>query len=246
MTRTEPRSSRGSSIKVVLAALPVLLILIGLGTWQLDRLAWKNDLIARIDAGLAADPVELPGLIDNAAHWDYVRVRVTGTFLHDREAYIGPRLYPGPDGRMQAGVHVLTPLVRGDGGGVVLVDRGWVPLDRRDPASRANGQVVGPVTVTGIGRKPQDRGFMQPDNRPATREFFWLDMPALAGMAGAVTLSPVVVQADNTANPGGLPIGGRTIVSLKNDHLSYALTWYGLALTLIGVLVAAGWRRRRA
>lgn len=226
------------------AALVALLILVGLGTWQLDRLAWKNGLIARIEAGLAADPVELPTSIDRPADWEYTRVRVTGRFMHDREAYIGPRLYAGPDGRQQQGVHVLTPLVRDDGAGTVLIDRGWIPLDRRDPSTRADGQPDGSVTIAAIARVPQDRAFMQPDNDPGTRTFFWLDMPALAAIAGVDHLAPLVLQADATPNSGGLPIGGRTIVVLKNDHLSYALTWYGLALTLVGVFIAASFRRQ--
>ncbi|OYQ32573.1 hypothetical protein CHU95_17480 [Niveispirillum lacus] len=227
-----------------IAALLALVILLGLGTWQLERLAWKTDLISRVEAGLAADPVDLPASINSPADWDYVRVRVTGRLLHDNETYIGPRLYPRPDGRQEQGVHVLTPLLRDDGAGIVLIDRGWVPLDKRDPASRPEGQVGGSVTISAIARVPQDRAFMQPDNDPATRTFFWLDMKALAAIAGADRLAPLVLQADATANPGGLPIGGRTIVVLKNDHLSYALTWYGLALTLIGVFVTASFRRR--
>lgn len=226
------------------AALAAFIVLVGLGSWQVERLGWKNDLIARIDAGLAADPVDLPVEIDQPADWEYRRVRVTGRFLHAQESYIGPRLYAGPDGRQRQGVHVLTPLVRDDGGGTVLVDRGWVPLDRRDPATRAEGQVEGLVTVTAIARVPQGRGFMQPANAPDKREFFWLEMDALAVIAGVGHLAPLVLQADAAPNPGGLPIGGRTIVQLKNDHLSYALTWYGLALTLVGVFVAASFRRQ--
>ncbi len=227
-----------------IAALVALVILLGLGTWQVERLAWKTDLISRIEAGLATEPVDLPASIDKPADWDYVRVRVTGRFLHDRESYIGPRLYPRPDGRQEQGVHVLTPLVRDDGAGTVLIDRGWVPLDRRDAATRSEGQVAGSVAIAAIARVPQDRVFMQPDNDSTSRTFFWLDMPALARIAGADRLAPVVLQADASANPGGLPLGGRTIVTLKNDHLSYALTWYGLALTLVGVFVAASFRRR--
>lgn len=227
-----------------IATLVALVILLGLGTWQVERLDWKTDLIRRVEAGLAAEPVDLPATIDKPSDWDYVRVRVTGRFLHDRESYIGPRLYPRPDGRQEQGVHVLTPLLRDDGAGIVLIDRGWVPLDKRDPATRAEGQVAGSVTIGAIARVPQDRAFMQPDNDPGKRTFFWLDMQALAGIAGADRLAPLVLQADAGPNPGGLPVGGRTIVALKNDHLSYALTWYGLALTLVGVFIAASFRRR--
>lgn len=243
MSATARRQFRPRLIPAI-AAFIALAILLGLGTWQVERLGWKTDLIKRVEAGLAADPVELPASIDRPADWDYVRVQVTGRLLHDKEVYIGPRLYPRPDGRQEQGVHVLTPLVRDDGAGTVLIDRGWVPLDKRDPASRAPGQVEGSVTISAIARVPQDRAFMQPDNDTASRTFFWLDMQALAGIAGVERLTPLVLQADATANPGGLPIGGRTIVALKNDHLSYALTWYGLALTLVGVFIAASFRRR--
>lgn len=243
MPATARRQFRPRPIPSI-AAFIALVILLGLGTWQVERLGWKTDLIRRVEAGLAAEPVDLPASIDKPADWEYVRVRVTGRFLHDRESYIGPRLYAGPDGRQQQGVHVLTPLLRDDGAGTVLIDRGWVPLDRRDPATRTEGQVDGRVTISAIARVPQERAFMQPDNEPAKRTFFWLDMPALAAIAGADRLAPLVLQADATANPGGLPIGGRTIVALKNDHLSYALTWYGLALTLVGVFIAASFRRR--
>jgi surfeit locus 1 family protein len=226
------------------ATLVALVILLGLGTWQVQRLHWKTDLLARIEAGMKADPLPLPAVVDDPARWDYRRAYVTGHFLHDKEALIGPRLYPGPDGRMQPGLHVLTPLVRADGGGVVLVDRGWIPLDKRDPASRAEGQVAGEVTITGILRDPGGRGWMQPDNDPVRNEWYWFDLPALAHFAGVDALASMVLQADATANPGGYPIGGRTILKVKNDHLSYVLTWYGLALTLVGVYLAASFRRR--
>lgn len=226
------------------ASLLALIILVGLGTWQVQRLHWKTDLLARIEAGMQADPVALPAMVADPAAWDYRRATVTGQFMHDKEALIGPRLYPGPDGRMLPGLHVLTPLVRSDGGGIVLVDRGWIPLDKRDPASRAAGELAGEVSISGILRAPEPRAWMQPENDPARNDWYWFDLPALARFAAVPALAPLVLQADATPNPGGYPIGGRTILKVKNDHLSYALTWYGLALTLVGVYLAASFRRR--
>lgn len=226
-----------------LATLLALMVLVGLGTWQMQRLDWKTALIARIEARIHSAPEPLPATIDDPAAWDYRPATVTGIFLHDKEQVLGPRTMAGPDGLARMGVHVLTPLQRADGGGIVLVERGWVPAERQDPASRAEGQVADTVTVAGIARLPQGRSWMQPDNRPGDRFWFWYDLPAMAAAAGVGAVQPVILQAGPAPNPGGLPVGGRTVVQIKNDHLSYALTWYGLAATLIGVYIAFSLRR---
>jgi len=230
------------SLWMTVSAAVALAILIGLGTWQWQRLQWKNDLIARMEAQLSADPMPLPADIGDPAAWDFRPVSVTGTFLHDRELYLGPRTGKSADGLNRTGVHVITPLVLGDGR-TVLVDRGWVPDDRRDPDRRADGQVPGVVTIHGIARVPSGPGPMQPDNRPDENFWFWSDLPAMADAAGVDSVVPVLVEAGPAANPGGFPQGGRTIVTLTNNHLSYALTWWGLGLTLIGVWIAASFRR---
>lgn len=232
------RPSLWMSVSTVLC----LAVLVGLGTWQLQRLAWKTELIHRIEMRVGEPPAPLPVAIDDPDAWDYKPVTVTGTLLNDRELFIGPRLAVGPDGLNRPGVHVLTPLVRVDGS-IVLVDRGFVPTERRDPSTRADGQLTGPVTVTGIARRPGGRAWLQPDNDPAGNNWFWYDLPAMAMAAGVEGFGPVIVQAGPEPNPGGWPLGGRTIVRLPNNHLSYALTWYGLALTLVGVYVAASFRR---
>lgn len=237
-----PRRFR-PSLWMTVASVVSLAILITLGTWQWQRLAWKTELIDRIESRLDAPPAPLPTDIEDPLAWDYRPVSVTGTFLHDRELHLGPRTWQDSSGVNQTGVHVLTPLVRADGQGTVLVDRGFVPMDRRDPASRPEGQVAGTVTVEGIARAPGDPNWMQPDNRPDENFWFWLDMDAMAEAAGVDDLSPVVVQAGPAPNPGGLPLGGRTVVAIPNNHLSYVVTWYGLALTLIGVWFVASFRR---
>ncbi|MFN8720309.1 MAG: SURF1 family protein [Rhodospirillales bacterium] len=225
-----------------LFALGCLVVLIGLGTWQLERLAWKADLVDRIGRQVAAPPVPLPGAVSDAAAWDYRRVAVTGRFLHDREMLVGGKPLHG-----RVGWHVVTPLERADGGGSVLVMRGWVPDDRRDPARRAEGQVTGAVTVEGIARIPAPRAWMQPEDRPAENVWYVVDvakMAAAARLAGPV--APVVVEAGPQPVPGGLPEGGRTRLSIPNNHLQYVITWYGLAGALVAVWIARSIRRRRA
>ena len=220
-----------------LATLAALVLLVSLGTWQMNRLHWKEALIAERYAALAAPAEPLPADADWPA-WEFRRVEVQGTFRHDLE-----QLY-GASGRGgQLGHHVLTPLVRPDGT-ALLVDRGWVPADRSHPATRREGQPAGPVAIAGIARyRGEDTSnWFTPANQPDQAMWFSYDIAAL-GRAVGLPLLPVVVEADDRPNPGGLPIGGLTHIQLPNDHLQYAITWYGLALTLVAVYVSFSLRR---
>ena len=220
-----------------LAALAALLVLVSLGTWQVERLRWKEALIAERDAQLAAPGALLPARADWPA-WDFRRVEVRGAFRHDLEQLFGASGHGG-----QVGHHVLTPLLRADGS-ALLVDRGWVPADRYHPATRREGQLEGPVTITGIARYRGEHtaNWFTPANQPEQGMWFSYDLPALEEALG-LTLLPVVVEADDRPNPGGLPIGGMTRTALTNNHLQYAITWYGLALTLVAVYVTFSLQR---
>lgn len=215
-------------------------ILVGLGVWQLHRLAWKDAIVARIEARTRAAPQPLPP----PARWDelkpqdyeYRRVEQHGQFDNAKEAYI---LRASADGPVY---HVITPL-KLDGGGTVLVDRGSVPAERRDPATRQAGQPKGEVTVTGLMRPPEDRNAFTPPDVPQKNEFYTRDPTEIAAHFGLVDAAPFVVDADATPNPGGWPKGGDTIVDVPNNHFSYALTWFGLALGLLTVFVSFAWKR---
>src|SRR3546814_3771725 len=117
------------------------------------------------------------------------------------------------------GLHVVTPLVRADGAGAVLVDRGWVPFERRDPATRAEGQIAGEVTVEGIVRLAKEQGLYIPDNEPDKNLWFYIDPPAMAQAAGLESLSPFYVLAGENKVPGGFPIGRQWQLDIRNDHL---------------------------
>jgi surfeit locus 1 family protein len=217
-----------------------LVVLLGLGTWQLERLEWKRALIAEREAKLASAPEILPPGSDAWADWDFRSVVVEGEFRHDLEQLFGVAAIDG-----QVGHHVLTPLVR-PGGAAVLVDRGWVPAMHSHPAARRQGQLAGPVQVTGIARFRADNrpGWFTPDNRPAQGHWYWYDLSALE-TALRLELLPVVIEADRAPNPGGLPLGGQTRTELPNNHLQYAITWYGLAAGLLGVWISFGLARGR-
>lgn len=226
------RPTLGSTVATVV----VFAILLGLGTWQLVRLDWKTDLIAERTARLEAPPIALPTEDAELDAVMWAPVTLTGQFLHDQELLLAARSQRG-----NVGSHVLTPFVRNEGP-VVLVNRGWVPDDRRDPSARAAGQLQGTVTIRGLVTPGAGRNAFTPDNDPATNFWLSVDYPAMSAAVGR-DLQPVVIDADATPNPGGFPLGGQTRLSIPNDHLQYAITWYLLALTLVVVYVA--WNRKR-
>lgn len=217
-----PRSALTLAVLGVISALGIA-VLLGLGTWQVQRLGWKTDLIARVEARRAADPVPVPtDWADVTRDSDeYREVTVTGRFLHDQSVQTQAVTVIG------AGFWVMTPLQAADG--IYLVNRGFVPADDRDGASRPGGE----VTVTGLIRMTEpDGGFLR-SNDPAADRWFSRDVAAI-GAAKGLTLAPFFIDADRGE---GLPVGGLTVVSFPNNHLSYALTWYALALGLAGASV---------
>ena len=203
-----------------------------LGVWQVERRAWKLALIATVDARIHAAPRPLP--TDWHDDWRYVRVRTTGTFRHDRETLVQALTERGP------GWWVMTPL--DTAAGTVLVNRGFVPDERRDPATRRAGQVPGPVTVTGLLRADEPGGGFLRGNDPAAGRWYSRDVQAIGRARNLARLAPWFIDAEAGATPGGYPIGGLTVVSFRNAHLVYALTWFALAgLSLFGA--ATVWRR---
>jgi surfeit locus 1 family protein len=237
-----------SLVAPALATLVALAVLVSLGVWQLERKAWKESLIAQIEARAHGAPGEIvpePAWASwRASDDEFRRVRLTGTFLHDLEVPVHG-LTAGSGGRAAQGYFVFTPLRRPDGS-TVIVNRGFVPTELRDPAARAAGQVAGEVAVMGLVRAPESPRLFVPENDPSRNEWFSRDVGAMARAKGLARTAPFIVDADASPNPGGWPKGGQTRLSIPNDHLTYALTWFGLALTLLGVVGAYAWGRRRA
>jgi surfeit locus 1 family protein len=221
-----------------LFTVPALIVLLGLGTWQVQRLYEKREQIAERTARTTAAPIALPAAgtplsAAALADLDYRHGAATGVFLHELEMYLAARTLEG-----SVGYQIVTPLQEADGS-VVLVNRGWVPEAGKNPAKRPEGQVGGSVTVDGAIRAPGAQHWLQPDNEPARNIWFWSDLPAMAAHAGIAPgkLVPVFLEAGPAPNPGGIPIGGQTKVNLPNDHLQYAITWYALAAGLVVIYV---------
>ena len=243
---TMRRRSTLAAVGLAILMLIVFVVLIALGTWQVQRRVWKLHLIAEVQARVHAPPISAPGPSAwsgiNAEHDVYRRVRVTGAFDNAKEALVMAVTEKGP------GFWVVTPLKTPDGFSV-LINRGFVPDDRKDAASRLAGQSVGPVTITGLMRMSEPRGGFLRSNAPADNRWYSRDVQAIAAAKGVSNAAPYFIDADSTPNPGGLPVGGLTVIAFPNSHLTYALTWYGMALLLAGAggyILREEWRGRHS
>lgn len=221
----------------ILIALPIILLCIALGGWQIQRLHWKEGLIAQRDQALRAPPVSAPDSLAAARALDLHRVTAGGVFSNDKEILLHA-IAPGG----AAGFDVLTPL-RAPNGRHIFINRGFVPSKFADPRSRIAGQPAGSITVVGLLRLPpaSKPGWFLPDNRPTPREWFWIDLPAMAKADGLSGVAPFYIDADATPNPGGWPRGGTTLPDLPNNHLQYALTWFSLAIAA-AIIFYRAWR----
>jgi surfeit locus 1 family protein len=225
------------------------MVLIGLGTWQVERKAWKEALIAALTERLGAPPQALPAQatwqnLDPAID-EYRRVKFTAQFDHAAEALVygaASAFRPDVSG---PGYWVFTPARLTDGS-LIMVNRGFVPEDRKDPKSRAAGQVTGPVEIVGALRWPDARHWFTPNDDAAHNLWFNRDPAAIAAAKRLGAVAPFFVEMEAPVPPGGLPSPGKIVVNLPNNHLQYAITWYGLAAALVGVFVvwAFGSRRR--
>ncbi|MGK6320488.1 SURF1 family protein [Sphingomonas sp. DT-204] len=221
---------------IALALLAAIAGLIALGVWQLHRRTWKLALIAQVEHRLAAAPVAAPG----PEAWPrigrddaYLRIRLRGTYQHDRETLVQAATELG------GGYWVMTPL-RSDGGFTVLVNRGFVPPERRE----AHDRPAGAVDVAGLLRVSEPGGGFLRANDPATARWYSRDVPAIAAAKHLGTIAPYFVDADVASSPGW-PRGGLTVVRFPNNHLVYAITWFAMAALLIAALVRLAWRPHR-
>jgi surfeit locus 1 family protein len=210
----------------LLVALPVLAVLLYLGTWQVERLGWKAEVLRQIAAAEQGPAQPLAGSAER-----FAKVRATGRFDHAREALLelevrGPVL----------GARLLTPLLR-DGQPPLLVDRGWVPVTRDQPIARPQGE----VSVEGFIRPGEARNSFSATDDTAARRFFTFDPAAIGAAMGLAEVAPFGLVA--LGGPGGLPDPARSLPRPSNSHLGYAITWFGLALSLLGVFFV--WARRR-
>jgi surfeit locus 1 family protein len=209
---------------------------LALGSWQLERRAWKLDLIDRVADRVHAPPAPVPG----AAQWsavskaadEYRRVKATGLFLNDAETLVQATTELG------GGYWVLTPLWLQDGS-VVLVNRGFVPPESRDRARRAAAEPAGMTTVIGLMRMTEPHGAFLRHNDPANDRWYSRDVQAIGAARGLTRVAPFFIDAEAAKPPASgaaAPVGGLTVIAFHNNHLMYAITWYTLAFMVAGAV----------
>lgn len=205
---------------------------VGLGIWQVYRLQWKLDLIAAVDARVEAPAVSAPGVNAVVTREDdaYRHVFITGTYIEPLQTLIYYSTQLGP------GYFVMTPLLRDDGS-YVLINRGFVPEGRqKDPSRYAPPE--GKVTVEGLLRMSEDRSWLfSRANEPEEGQWYRRDVASIMRTKGLVPYAPYFIDAAAGDSPGELPIGGLTVVKFRNSHLSYALTWFVMALGTLALYV---------
>tara|TARA_Y100000590_G_scaffold468792_1_gene653147 strand:- start:1450 stop:2175 length:726 start_codon:yes stop_codon:yes gene_type:complete len=211
-----------------------IVLLICLGTWQLHRLDWKTNLIRERESGFFAPSVTINSK-NHLEQYFWRRVEVSGSFDHSKELFLAARSLRG-----NVGFHILTPFKQTNGK-TILINRGWVPREKKESSSRLKGQIQGQITLEGILTPGSGKGPFTPENDKDKNVWLYVNFKEMSDIVG-VHLEPAVIDMIETA-PGGFPIGSQTRINLPNDHMQYAITWYALALALACVWFV--WNKNR-
>jgi surfeit locus 1 family protein len=206
-----------------------LIILLVLGSWQVKRLLWKNQLVTQTESRMAMPAIPLPYGKPDIDSLKYRKFIVSGHFLHDKEVHLftGAKVMRG-----KPGYNIFTPLVR-DNGSAVLVDRGWVPASKKERSKRPETLVEGEVSLVGMLHEGEHKATFTPENDIEKNLWFWIDIPTIAGFSGN-DMDNVYVRAllDKSAE-NSLPVAGESKIEVRNDHLQYAIIWYSFAIILL-------------
>ncbi|KAM4663774.1 surfeit locus protein 1 [Discoglossus pictus] len=226
-------SGEDTILKWLLLLIPVATF--SLGTWQVQRRKWKLKLIEDIESRVSAKPIPLPTDPAELKSLEYCPVKVRGHFDHSKEIYLLPRTLVDPEkearnagqitSSTESGAHVVTPFYCSDLGITILVNRGFIPRKKVNPESRLKGQIPGEVELVGIVRLTEMRKPFVPENDPQRNRWHYRDLEAMARATGA---EPILIDAVIGSTVPGGPIGGQTRVTLRNEHMQYIITWYGL------------------
>lgn len=237
MTDNRPSSVKTRRGAIVLVAVIAGLLISGLsalGSWQIQRLGWKHDLIARIEQNIHAAPIAAPDSdswqqADQKA-FEYRAVHAAGHYLNDKEIAVAALTERG------SGYWIVTPFQR-DSGEVIYINRGYVTSTKRMAQSRASGQIDGETSVTGLLRLSEPKGFFLRQNEPDKNIWHARDIEVFAERAGLDNVPSYFIDANAEQNRADRPEGGLTVVKFADNHLVYALTWFALALMVFAMAV---------
>ncbi|XP_060849029.1 surfeit locus protein 1 isoform X1 [Rhopalosiphum padi] len=231
------RKKNNTDIGWILLVLPISAF--GLGTWQVRRKIWKENLIQELKSKTKFPALDFPENEKELTNLEYRRIKVIGEFDHSKELYLGPRscltdggaensngLFSG-SGSTNSGYYVITPFKLSNRPYSILVNRGWVSMKNKNPASRLSGQVAGEIELEGVVRLTESRPQFVTKNVADSRFWAYRDLEA---MSKIVDSEPIMIDAVVECSIPGGPIGGQTNISLRNEHVSYIITWYGLAV----------------
>lgn len=205
-------------------------VLLALGTWQVQRLDWKAEVLALLETRMSQPPEALPLKIAAPEEWDYRRVSVEGRFLHDHAFYLQPRQYG-----QRNGVHLLTPFERRSGD-IILVNRGFLPENMYE-YERPQGH----VTLSGMAHIPDDQNIFTPLNQVGDDHIYWSDLDFISAEAGLDLAVPLVLYVDDKRD-GVYPVGGQIRLDIPNNHLQYAVFWYMMGFVLAVIFILHGLR----
>ena len=225
-----------------------------LGTWQIYRLRWKSDLIAKMEERTSKEPISIPSdLKERCQELLYSRVTLTGTFNHASELYLYPRPFNServpltiPTYRPNhPGIQVITPFYCNELKASVLINRGWVPKQKMNPNMRPEGQVEGEVSLVGMVRDSLKSIMYSGKNSPEINEWQYVDVNEMSRVCGT---EPIILDCSYESSVQGGPIGGQTNVNIRNKHAEYIFVWYGLTVLISYMLYktrGSGVRRKQ-
>lgn len=214
----------------LLMSLSAIILLFGLGIWQLQRLAWKEALIADIERAAQETPLQgLPQSVEEMKARRFHIAELTGEYLPEPELHLAARYF-----RSQLGYSVFNPFRLTDGR-IVLVNRGWIPAQRKS-ADKHPAAPTGPQMIRVQIRTSNERNYFTPENQPQKNVWFGRDVDAM-GEYARLSVLPISLDVVGTQSPDILPVPSEGMITLRNDHLGYAITWFGVGLAVLVISV---------
>ncbi len=224
------------SIGLTLCTIPSLIVLFLLGSWQIQRLSWKSELISNYNINFSKDPISVDELLHKNEEKKFRRVVISGKYDHENEIQIIGKTYEG-----NAGFHIITPFILTNNE-IIYVNRGWVPKKYVDRNKREFTLFEGNTKVIGLVRLPQKKGYFVPENEPHNGFWFTIKPDEFNSHLEISADTNYYIDELNIDGKLKLPMPANGKIQIPNNHLQYAITWYSLAIGLLLVYIA--WHRQ--